>query len=55
MTLWNWLPVRLSLSQPIVAFTTQQHGFRLQTLLEKVDLLEHSILIIKATNGEVRL
>jgi hypothetical protein len=45
--------VRLSLSQPVLVFTTQEHGFRLQTLLEKIDELEHSILIIKTTNGEV--
>jgi hypothetical protein len=36
-----------------VIFTTEQHGFRLQTLLEKIDEMEYSILIIKATNGEV--
>ena len=54
LTLWNWLPARLSLSQPLLVFTTEQHGFRLQTLLEKIDEVEHSILIIKATNGEVR-
>ena len=53
MTLWNWLPARLSLSQPIVVFTTQQHGFRLQTLLEKIDQIEYSILVIKTTTGEV--
>jgi hypothetical protein len=35
-------------------FTTQQHGFRLQTLLEKIDDIEYSILIIRTTNGEVR-
>jgi hypothetical protein len=47
------LPVSLSLSQPVLVFTTQEHGFRLQTLLEKIDDIEYSILIIKATNGEV--
>jgi hypothetical protein len=51
--LWNWLPARFSLSQPVLIFTTEEHGFRLQTLLNKIDELEHSILIIKATNGEV--
>ncbi|CAF0897661.1 unnamed protein product [Adineta ricciae] len=53
VTLWNWLPVRLSLAQPMLVFTTNEHGFRLQTLLNKVDELDHSILIIKATNGEI--
>jgi len=53
ITLWNWLPVRLSLSQPVLVFTTQEHGFRLQTLLEKINEIEYSILIIKATNGEI--
>jgi hypothetical protein len=53
VTLWNWLPVRLSLSQPVLVFTTQEHGFRLQSLLEKIDEIEYSIIIIKSTNGEV--
>jgi hypothetical protein len=53
LTLWNWLPARLSLSQPVLVFTTEEHGFRLQTLLNKIDELEYSILIIKAMNGEV--
>jgi len=53
VTLWNWLPARLSLSQPVLVFTTEEHGFRLQTLLNKIDELEYSILIIKAMNGEV--
>ena len=51
--MWNWLPVRLSLAQPMLVFTTDEHGFRLQTLLNKVDELDHSILVVKATNGEV--
>ncbi|CAF0775621.1 unnamed protein product [Rotaria sp. Silwood1] len=53
VTLWNWLPARLSLSQPVLVFTTQEHGFRLQTLLEKIDDIEYSILVIKTTNGEI--
>jgi len=53
VTLWDWLPVRFSLSQPVLVFTTQEHGFRLKTLLEKIDEIEYSILIIKTTNGEV--
>ncbi|CAM4812245.1 unnamed protein product [Rotaria magnacalcarata] len=53
LTLWNWLPARLSLSQPAVVFTTDEHGFRLQTLLNKVDELEYSILVVKTTNGEI--
>ncbi|CAF3472950.1 unnamed protein product [Rotaria socialis] len=53
LTLWNWLPARLSLSQPMVVFTTDEHGFRLQTLLNKVDELEYSILVVKTTNGEI--
>ncbi|CAF0933505.1 unnamed protein product [Adineta steineri] len=53
VTLWNWLPVRLSLTQPHLVFTTQEHGFRLQTLLDKINEIEYSILIIKTTNGEI--
>ncbi|UJR13338.1 hypothetical protein I4U23_000356 [Adineta vaga] len=53
LILWNWLPVRLSISQPMLVFTTEEHGFRLQTLLNKIDELEYSLLIVKATNGEI--
>ncbi|CAF0821902.1 unnamed protein product [Adineta steineri] len=53
LTLWNWLPVRFSIAQPSLVFTTEEHGFRLQTLLNKIDEIEYSILIIKATNGEI--
>lgn len=37
----------------MLVFTTEEHGFRLQTLLNKIDELEYSILIVKTTNGEV--
>ena len=37
----------------MLAFTTEEHGFRLQTLLNKIDELEYSILIVKTTGGEV--
>ncbi|CAF1414519.1 unnamed protein product, partial [Rotaria sordida] len=52
ITLWNWLPACPSLSQSIIVFTIEEHGFRLQTLLNKIDDLEYSILIVKTTNGE---
>jgi len=39
----------------VLVFTTEEHGFRLQSLLNKIDELEHSILIIKTTDGEVGL
>ena len=39
----------------MLVFTTEEHGFRLQTLLNKIDELEYSILIVKTTNGEVSL
>ncbi|CAF1519274.1 unnamed protein product, partial [Didymodactylos carnosus] len=53
LILWNWLPPRLSLSQPELLFTTQEHGCRLQTLLDKIDDIEYSIMIVKASNGEI--
>lgn len=53
VTLWNWLPARFSLFQPHLVFTTQQHGFRLQTLLEKIDEIEYSILVIRTTTNEI--
>lgn len=36
-----------------MVFTTEEHGFRLQSLLNKIDELEYSILIVKTSHGEV--
>ncbi|KAG8225144.1 hypothetical protein J437_LFUL006168 [Ladona fulva] len=55
ITLWSWLPVRITMYQPILLYTTEEHGCSLTTFFVRVEQHEPTILIIKTCAGEVAL
>jgi len=52
-SLINWLPERIQLLKPTVAFTTDEDGFSLKTMYNKVEEEDQSILILKTDKDEV--
>ncbi|XP_014251748.1 TBC1 domain family member 24 isoform X2 [Cimex lectularius] len=52
-TLWSWLPVRITMYQPFLLYTTEEHGCSLQTFYVRVEQHEPTLLMIKTCNNEV--
>ncbi|KAL4083278.1 hypothetical protein QTP88_028608 [Uroleucon formosanum] len=52
-TLWSWLPVRITMYQPILLYTTEEHGCSLTTFYVRVEHHEPTLLLIKTCNNEV--
>ncbi|KAB0797922.1 hypothetical protein PPYR_08915 [Photinus pyralis] len=53
LTLWSWLPVRITMYQPILLYTTEEHGCSLTTFYVRVEQHEPTLLMIKTCNNEV--
>ncbi|XP_025837482.1 TBC1 domain family member 24 isoform X1 [Agrilus planipennis] len=53
LTLWSWLPVRITMYQPILLYTTEEHGCSLTTFFVRVEQHEPTLLMIKTCNNEV--
>ena len=53
LTLWNWIPQRLTVYKPSVLFTTQEHGTSITTLFNVLDELELCILLVRTFQNEV--
>ncbi len=52
MTIWSWLPERLTTVTPTLAYSSDEHGISLTTFYNKAEAFEQSVLIIKAMNGD---
>ncbi|KRF98450.1 uncharacterized protein Dwil_GK14678, isoform E [Drosophila willistoni] len=52
-TLWSWLPVRITMYQPKLLYTTEEHGCSLTTFYVRVEQHEPTLLMIKTCNNEV--
>ncbi|XP_035701591.1 GTPase-activating protein skywalker isoform X3 [Folsomia candida] len=53
LALWQWLPIRITMYQPVLLYTTEEHGCSLTTFFKRVENHEPTILIIKTTTDEV--
>ncbi|CAG7717920.1 unnamed protein product [Allacma fusca] len=53
LTLWSWLPLRITMYQPVLLYTTEEHGCSLTTFFNRVDNHEPTILLIKTTTDEI--
>jgi len=53
LVLWQWLPIRITMYQPVLLYTTEEHGCSLTTFFKRVEHHEPTILIIKTTKDEV--
>ncbi|XP_075213185.1 GTPase-activating protein skywalker isoform X2 [Lycorma delicatula] len=52
-TLWSWLPERITMYQPVLLYTTEEHGCSLTTFYVRVEQHEPTLLMIKTCNNEV--
>jgi len=53
LTLWSWLPVRITMYQPELLYTTEEHGCSMTTFFARVEKHEPTIMIVKTTCGDV--
>ncbi|KAK7080849.1 hypothetical protein SK128_025690 [Halocaridina rubra] len=53
LTLWSWLPARMTMHQPTLIYTTEEHGCSLTTFFQRVEKHEPTLLCIRTTNDHV--
>lgn len=53
LTLWSWLPARITMYQPELIYTTEEHGCSLMTFYARVQDHEPTLMIIKTTHDEI--
>ncbi|KAK6632106.1 hypothetical protein RUM44_007136 [Polyplax serrata] len=53
LILWSWLPVRITMYQPVLLYTTEEHGCSLTTFFHLVEQHEPTLLMIKTAANEV--
>lgn len=53
--LWEWLPDRLMVCEPVVLFNMAEHGNSLSTFYVRSDQWEPTLLVIKTLKNEVRI
>ncbi|XP_015927189.1 GTPase-activating protein skywalker isoform X2 [Parasteatoda tepidariorum] len=51
--IWSWLPLRISMSQPEVIYSSNEHGVCLTAFYMTVGEWEPTILLIKSTSDEI--
>lgn len=49
---WEWIPDRIAVKEPVIAFSTNEDGCSLRTLFSKTDSYEPTILLIKTQDGD---
>lgn len=53
LTIWNWLPVRMTMYQPSLLYTTEEHGSSLTTFYQRVEGHDQTILLVRTTCNHV--
>ncbi|XP_041062680.1 TBC1 domain family member 24 isoform X2 [Carcharodon carcharias] len=51
--IWSWIPERFALCQPLLIFTTMDHGYSLNRFYARCEGYEPTIILIKTTEAEV--
>uniref|UniRef100_UPI00398E3331 TBC1 domain family member 24 isoform X1 n=1 Tax=Pristiophorus japonicus TaxID=55135 RepID=UPI00398E3331 len=51
--IWSWIPERFALCQPVLVFTTLDHGYSLNRFYTRCEGYEPTIILIKTTEAEV--
>ena len=54
-SIWTWLPTRYAVCQPLLLYTSEEHGTSLVTLYSRVENYQPTIIVIKNTENEVRV
>uniref|UniRef100_A0A0P4W7R3 TLDc domain-containing protein n=1 Tax=Scylla olivacea TaxID=85551 RepID=A0A0P4W7R3_SCYOL len=53
LTLWSWLPMRMTMYQPTLIYTTEEHGCSLTTFFQRAEKYEPTLLCIRTTDDYV--
>ncbi|XP_069939415.1 GTPase-activating protein skywalker isoform X3 [Cherax quadricarinatus] len=53
LTLWSWLPMRMTMHQPTLLYTTEEHGCSLTTFFQRVEKHEPTLLCIRTVDDYV--
>ncbi|XP_076065977.1 GTPase-activating protein skywalker isoform X2 [Oratosquilla oratoria] len=53
LTVWGWLPMRMTMHQPVLVYTTEEHGCSLTTFYQRVEKHEPILLLVRTTNDHV--
>ena len=53
LLLLKWIPERISVKEPRLLFSSDQHGTTLRAMLSKMQIFRETIILIKTTEGEV--
>lgn len=51
--IWSWLPIRISMYQPEVIYSSNEHGVCLTAFYMTAGQWEPTVLVIKSMNDEV--
>ena len=51
--IWTWLPTRYAVCQPLLLYTSEEHGTSLMTLYTRVENYQPTVIVIKNTENEV--
>ena len=51
--IWSWLPLRITMYQPIMLYTTEEHGCSLTTFFNKCERHEPTIVMIKTSDDDI--
>lgn len=51
--IWTWLPTRYAVCQPLLLYTSEEHGTSLVTLYSRVENYQPTIIVIKNCEDEI--
>lgn len=49
--LWSWLPDRFQVKQPVLLYTSDEHGTNMDTMFSMSQDMEPTVLLIKTTRS----
>ncbi|KAL7631306.1 UNVERIFIED_CONTAM: hypothetical protein RMT77_018387 [Armadillidium vulgare] len=53
LTIWSWIPMRMTMNSPKLVYTTQEHGSSLRNFFLRVENYEPTLILIRTTNDEI--
>jgi len=53
LTLWSWLPPAEGVKEPLRVFTTNEHGYSLKTLYEKVEEYGPTLIVLRTVDNDI--
>ncbi|CAL4124990.1 unnamed protein product [Meganyctiphanes norvegica] len=53
LTVWSWLPVRMTMTQPELVYTTEEHGCSLTTFFLRCQKFAPTLLLVRTTKDYV--